>query len=110
VGRSWGPLNAVKYVSIVTASVGGGTCTEKRNIYLFLINKRRTNLMAEILIGIISGFVSRNGHGRRHNINIMPFYIYGSRATHSTSHKSSIFYTYFCCSNNNKCKAKIYKF
>lgn len=34
--------------------------------------------MAEVLIGVISGVVSRYGNGRRNNTNIMPFYVYGS--------------------------------
>lgn len=33
--------------------------------------------MLEVLIGAISGFVSRNGNGRRNNFDIMPFYVYG---------------------------------
>lgn len=47
--------------------------------------------MFEILIGFISGIVSRNGNGRRNNIDSSPFYLYEPRSACSTSNKFNIF-------------------
>ena len=49
--------------------------------------------MFEILIGFISGIVSRNGNGRRNNIDSSPFYLYEPRSACSTSNKFNIFYS-----------------
>ena len=48
--------------------------------------------MFEILIGFISGIVSRNGNGRRNNIDSSPFYLYEPRSACSTSNKFNIFF------------------
>ena len=63
--------------------------------------------MFEVIIGIISGFVSRNGNGWRNNINNVSFYIFRNRTAYSPSNKSSIFYSniYYC--NYYKHKTKV---
>lgn len=50
--------------------------------------------MIEILIGFISGIFSRNGNGRRNNINSSPFNFFRVKSTYCTSNKLSVFYSY----------------
>ena len=63
--------------------------------------------MFEILIGFISGIVSRNGNGRRNNIDSSPFYLYEPRPTCGSSNKFNIFYSNINSCNN--CKYKTWK-
>ena len=66
--------------------------------------------MIEVLIGILSGFVSRYGNGRRNNFDFMTFHVYVSRTTYCTSNQFSIFYTDLTYCNYNKYKTKKYRF